>query len=92
MDSWYKARRRVLERDNYRCQMWGSKNKFLHVHHLRRDGTGDDSRLVTLCIDCHEEVHRRINTYPRVDKRGKKKLGADRYHLSQLENGQQPNA
>jgi 5-methylcytosine-specific restriction endonuclease McrA len=52
----------VLERDRWRCQSCGSA-KNLHVHHLRaRSKLGDDTlqNLITLCIDCHTLLHRRL--------------------------------
>ena len=52
-------RKRVLERDGWRCQQCGS-SKDLHVHHLtRRSELGDDAEenLLTLCAWCHSHVH-----------------------------------
>ncbi|MGO9843605.1 MAG: HNH endonuclease [Candidatus Acidiferrales bacterium] len=52
-------RRRVLERDRWRCQNCGS-SKDLHVHHLtRRSKLGDDAleNLITLCATCHQRQH-----------------------------------
>jgi len=63
MTVWDKARQRILERDDYTCQLCGSKNLALCVHHLRRDGSRDDSRLITLCSDCHQELHRSTRTW-----------------------------
>ncbi len=52
-------RRRVLERDGWRCQTCGS-SKDLNVHHLtKRSKLGDDAdeNLITLCTSCHTQVH-----------------------------------
>ena len=52
-------RRKVLERDAWRCQICGS-SKDLHVHHLiRRSSLGDDAieNLITLCVSCHRRQH-----------------------------------
>ena len=52
-------RRRVLERDGWRCQNCGSSNE-LHVHHLaKRSELGDDAldNLITLCAACHQAQH-----------------------------------
>jgi 5-methylcytosine-specific restriction endonuclease McrA len=55
-------RRRVLERDGWRCQDCGS-SKNLHIHHLvKRSKLGDDveGNLVTLCASCHSKQHGRV--------------------------------
>jgi 5-methylcytosine-specific restriction endonuclease McrA len=52
-------RKRVLERDGWRCQNCGS-SKDLHVHHLaKRSKLGDDAlnNLITLCVICHQRQH-----------------------------------
>lgn len=58
-----KWRKAVLERDNYTCQMCGSKEK-LHVHHIRSFKDYSDLRFdikngVVLCKNCHLRVHKR---------------------------------
>ena len=58
---WDRIRRKVLDRDGWRCQKCGGPGK-LHVHHkreLRRGGSNDLSNLKTLCRDCHIRAHRR---------------------------------
>jgi 5-methylcytosine-specific restriction endonuclease McrA len=53
-------RKHILRRDAWRCQVCGSKQN-LQVHHKQlRSQQGDDatSNLITLCADCHENVHR----------------------------------
>ena len=50
----------VLERDNWRCQNCGSMQN-LQVHHLRlrsHSGPDEEQNLITLCADCHAQVHR----------------------------------
>jgi len=52
-------RKRVLERDGWRCQGCGSMEN-LHVHHKkRRSQLGGDvmHNLITLCADCHGKCH-----------------------------------
>ena len=52
--------RRVLKRDNWRCQVCGSRNN-LQVHHQQlrsQQGSDEDSNLITLCAGCHEGLHR----------------------------------
>jgi 5-methylcytosine-specific restriction endonuclease McrA len=54
-------REEVLKRDGWRCQLCG-KSSNLHVHHINsRSRLGDDTmrNLITLCANCHENLHRR---------------------------------
>jgi 5-methylcytosine-specific restriction endonuclease McrA len=58
-DAYEQLRRRVLERDNWRCQNCGSL-KNLQVHHkTTRSQLGDDAEfnLITLCDSCHSSEH-----------------------------------
>jgi 5-methylcytosine-specific restriction endonuclease McrA len=58
-DSYRKLRIDVLERDGWRCQNCGTW-ECLQVHHIRsRSALGDDAteNLITLCADCHHQVH-----------------------------------
>jgi 5-methylcytosine-specific restriction endonuclease McrA len=53
------VRTQVLERDGWRCQFCGSSDN-LHVHHQRSRGKGGDDcleNLITLCTNCHRNVH-----------------------------------
>jgi 5-methylcytosine-specific restriction endonuclease McrA len=55
--------KRVLERDDWRCQKCGSF-KDLQAHHQRyRSRQGDDSlaNLVTFCAYCHMEEHGQLS-------------------------------
>jgi 5-methylcytosine-specific restriction endonuclease McrA len=52
-------RRAILERDRWRCQSCGAMTN-LEVHHqqFRSHSGGDiEENLITLCRDCHAEVH-----------------------------------
>lgn len=56
---WQKKRVEVLQRDNFTCQHCGSTEKTLQVHHLcyqkwKKPWEYDNSELLTLCCDCHE--------------------------------------
>ena len=57
---WYKELcRQVLARDNWRCQVCGSSNN-LQVHHQQlrsQQGSDEDSNLITLCAECHAQLH-----------------------------------
>ena len=53
---------KVRFRDNYTCQYCKTKNKnvTLEVHHIifRSNGGSDDEKnLITLCHNCHEDLH-----------------------------------
>lgn len=56
--AWKALRRRVMERDRWRCVLCGSK-KNLQVHHDRYDGLGREELrdLKTVCTACHEHIH-----------------------------------
>lgn len=55
---WKSLRRRVLQRDQWRCRLCGRK-KDLQVHHDRyTDLLSEDIRyLKTMCRKCHERIH-----------------------------------
>jgi 5-methylcytosine-specific restriction endonuclease McrA len=53
------VRKRVLERDGWRCQSCGSLRD-LQVHHMKpRSQLGRDAleNLITLCVSCHQHQH-----------------------------------
>ncbi|MFY9728992.1 MAG: HNH endonuclease [Candidatus Acidiferrales bacterium] len=59
-DSYRKLRAEVLQRDGWRCQTCGRPDH-LQVHHIRprgRLGDDTDENLITLCADCHSDIHR----------------------------------
>lgn len=58
---WQKKKSEILNRDNYTCQLCGSKEKTLHVHHLiyfsgKMAWEYDNELLITLCKDSHKEI------------------------------------
>lgn len=62
--NWDKIREKILDRDNYKCQICEAK-KNLHIHHKIPFNDFDDeeeanksSNLVTLCCSCHMKVER----------------------------------
>jgi len=58
-----RMKRMVLERDNYVCQVDGSKEK-LEVHHIKPKGKkGKDfiENLITLCKKCHWKAHNTLS-------------------------------
>ncbi len=56
-------RKRILARDQHRCQSPGCGNThFLEVHHTKpraKGGTNHESNLTTLCSSCHRLLHER---------------------------------
>ncbi len=56
--SWETLRKKVLERDKYKCVACGSEEN-LHVHHLSRGRKKivPMDCLITMCKECHDIVH-----------------------------------
>jgi RNA-directed DNA polymerase len=57
--AWREIRKRVLQRDEYRCKECGRNNLPLNAHHIvarREGGTDEMSNLITLCEDCHYQT------------------------------------
>ena len=58
--TWARVRRRILDRDGWRCRECGCPGR-LECHHvipLEKGGAPlDDSNLLTLCRGCHIEKH-----------------------------------
>lgn len=61
------VRRAVLKRDRNRCQGCG-RRKPLHIHHVKpvaEGGRNETANLITLCPNCHAEVHAGLRTVTR---------------------------
>jgi 5-methylcytosine-specific restriction endonuclease McrA len=61
--------KKVLERDQWRCQKCGSLEN-LQIHHkVKRSQQGNDAlqNLVTLCAYCHLSEHGQLSYGPGVD-------------------------
>jgi 5-methylcytosine-specific restriction endonuclease McrA len=66
--SWPKISLSIRKRDSYICQECGEKKKRLIVHHKdwhgkqrnvrAADMNNDPSNLITLCVKCHNKIHR----------------------------------
>lgn len=57
--AYHSLRRKILERDGWRCQAYGS-TAGLEVHHIQQRsqlGGDSDGNLITLCSDCHRAIH-----------------------------------
>jgi DNA-binding MarR family transcriptional regulator len=58
---WEKKRNIILKRDQYQCQLCGSKHN-LQVHHIKYSSDKKaweypNLDLITLCEECHKKVH-----------------------------------
>ena len=71
-------RRKILERDGYKCQQCGLKGTLgkkpgtLQVHHvIYQESGGDNSpkNLTTLCYDCHRDQHGKKGGLRRIARR-----------------------
>jgi len=62
---WQKFRLKILDRDDFTCQMCGATDETLHAHHLAYKVDGKRVEpwevppkwVVTLCESCHEREH-----------------------------------
>lgn len=71
---WLRKKNEILERDNYTCQHCGRTSN-LNVHHLSYEKGKlawdyPNEKLITLCVDCHEKIHREQNEKFSPVKRG----------------------
>lgn len=75
-EDWRQIRVTRLRADNFTCQKCGSKQN-LQVHHLTYERVGCEciKDLITLCKDCHSEVHgiKEVNKMGIIWKKGKSK-------------------
>lgn len=57
---WDKIRKAVYRRDHWTCQRCGASDVELHAHHLiplSEGGLDEMENLITLCKDCHKDMH-----------------------------------
>jgi hypothetical protein len=59
---WQKKRLEILQRDNFKCQMCGSEDRTLHIHHFMYEKGKmiweyDDSNFISICEQCHDTEH-----------------------------------
>ena len=69
-------RKLVLERDNYTCQKCDATDKELHCHHyegieVNPVESADMDMCITLCKDCHNEIHKSDKCGMKDYKKGK---------------------
>ena len=63
---WQKRRLEIMERDKWKCCLCNTDDKQLHVHHTYYDSElnlwdYDDESMVTVCLDCHKNIHKELN-------------------------------
>lgn len=94
---WQQARRRTLRGDQYRCQHCGRRegNADLHVHHIRpveKGGTNDLENLTTLCLLCHNKLHRHYDDRGRLEldllNEDRVSLGFPDYRIDRTSDGE----
>ena len=58
-------RKQIFERDDYTCQLCNSWHT-IYCHHIDPQGLASEDNLITLCLKCHEVIHRllRNKKYP----------------------------
>ena len=62
---WASLSKKTKERDHWECQRCGSRggqkgDSILHAHHILPKSKGGEDRLenlITVCHDCHEQIH-----------------------------------
>ena len=67
--NWSDIKKRVLQRDGYRCSRCGANNLSLHVHHKRslsHGGSNNPNNLITLCEYCHSRMHSHMKSSGRT--------------------------
>ena len=58
-DEWKEKRRQVFERDGYLC-ICGRKSTVIHHKHYKNIGKEPLSDLISLCEECHFDLHAKI--------------------------------
>lgn len=61
---WSNTRTRILERDSYICQACHTDANCIHHITYTNLGKENDLELISLCTNCHQEVHKRQNLFP----------------------------
>lgn len=71
---WSNTRIRILEKDAYTCQACNKNANCVHHITYTNLGKENDLELISLCTNCHQEVHKRQNLFPYSYKLTPKKI------------------
>lgn len=79
---WQKKRLEILERDFFTCRSCHSKENTLHVHHLFYLSNINvweypNEFYVSLCEDCHKEIHQQTELLYRAIAKNNDDIGGD---------------
>lgn len=79
-NAWKNKRMIILTRDGFKCTKCEKSDCILHVHHKiyiagRNPWEYNNKHLITLCKECHDEIHRtkKIKRYVKEPSKPKKK-------------------
>ncbi len=78
---WQKKRLKVLDRDEFRCQLCWNNKETLHIHHKYYERGKSPwqypiKALITICKICHEKISHK-KTYGTEEKNNKPKKFSD---------------
>lgn len=73
---WQKKRLEIFNRDSFTCTLCGDKESTLAVHHKEYAKSGnpwdvDNSKLITVCEQCHQEIETALQYKIDIIKVGK---------------------
>ena len=54
-------RKKIIQRDEGKCFLCGTKPKAILVHHIKPLGDSTENNLVVMCNTCHVWIHRLLN-------------------------------
>jgi 5-methylcytosine-specific restriction protein A len=62
-NKWIKFVKDIYKRDNWTCQNCGKHGGLLNGHHIlpwagNPEGAFDPNNVITLCVSCHNKIHR----------------------------------
>lgn len=81
---WKRQRNRILSRDNHTCQICGKSDGTMNVHHIcyiHPLSEMSDRDLITLCPECHQQVHSiqdSMNEYAEEEMKRLKEVWAEK--------------
>jgi len=67
--TWKKIRKKILKRDDYKCQICGKPANEVHHKRYRKWGEENEDDLIAICKTCHEAKHKEKKKKPRNNAR-----------------------